>query len=61
MKDWRGTRIKVGSAVVYPSRQGSSLWMNEGEVISVSEGRVGVRKKGSKRTSYPDVLRLTVV
>ena len=35
--DWRGNEIKVGSVVVYPSRSGSSLWMNEGIVVSVEE------------------------
>jgi hypothetical protein len=33
--DWRGTPIQVGSVVVYPSRTGSSLWVNEGVVESV--------------------------
>lgn len=72
-RDWRGTPITVGSTVVYPSRQGSSLWMNEGEVVSIDklkEGawqkgnasvRIGVKKKDSSRTSYPDVERITVI
>ncbi len=76
MKDWRGTVIKVGAKVVYPSRQSSSLWMNEGIVESVEvengKDRVGVRKTRearfgtSKKTSgsrvaYPDSDRITVV
>lgn len=65
VKDWRGTEIKVGSTVVYPSRQGSLLWMNEGEVVLLEEVkrklRIGVRGKGSSRTSYPDPNRITVV
>ena len=60
MKDWRGTTLKVGSRVVYPSRQGSSLWMSEAEVVSVSD-RIGVLKKDGKRVSYPDPKRVTVV
>lgn len=35
--DWRGTEIKAGSIVVYPSRQSSSMWVNEGVVIDVDE------------------------
>jgi hypothetical protein len=62
VKDWRGITIKVGSTVVYPSRQGSNLWMNEGEVIKIeNEYRIAVIKNGGKRISYPDVARLTVV
>lgn len=64
-KDWRGTEIKVGSTVVYPSRQGSLLWMTEGEVVSLpqskKDNRIGVRAKGTKRTAYPEPTRITVV
>ncbi len=35
MRDWRGTEIEVGSRVVYPGRQGSSMWMTEGEVVEL--------------------------
>lgn len=34
--DWRGTRILPGSTVIYPGRQGSSLWVTEGTVESVA-------------------------
>lgn len=66
MKDWRGTKIKVGQTVVYPSRQGSSLWMTEGVVVEVNpngydDRRVGVTKKGGTRISYPALQRLTVL
>ncbi len=62
VKDWRGITIKVGSTVVYPSRQGSQLWMSEGEVVKIeSAHRIAVIKDGGKRTSYPDVARITVV
>jgi len=59
MKDWRGTPIKVGSTVVYPSRKGSSLWMIEGVVQSLTP--LTVRKLGAKRTSHPALERITVV
>ena len=36
-RDWRGTPIRVGSTVVYPSRQSSSTWMNEGIVVSLEQ------------------------
>lgn len=65
VKDWRGTEIQVGSTVVYPSRQGSRLWMTEGEVVSLplskKDARIGVRAKGSRRTAFPDPNRITVV
>lgn len=61
VKDWRGKKIKVGATVVYPSRQSSYLWMNEGEVVSIKDGRIGVRKSGSTRIAYPAVERLTVL
>lgn len=35
MKDWRGTEIKVGSLIVYPVRQSSSLWVNEARVTEI--------------------------
>ncbi len=69
-KDWRGNVITLGATVIYPTRQGSSLWMNEGKVVSIAEdGAIGVMRshttwswpgEGSK-TSYPDPGRLTVV
>lgn len=37
MKDWRGTPIEVGSRIVYPGRQGTWLWLNEGEVEEFGE------------------------
>lgn len=39
MKDWRGTPIEVGSTIVYPGRQGSSVWVNEAVVLEVGERR----------------------
>lgn len=71
-KDWRGNVIMVGATVVYPSRQSSSLWMNEGRVVSIENDgkKIGVQRvsttagwqKGEgERVSYPDPHRLTVV
>lgn len=59
MKDWRGTPITVGAQVVYPSRQGSRLWMNEGWVISLKP--FSVKKKDAKRISHPAPERVTVL
>jgi hypothetical protein len=69
IKDWRGTKIKIGSKVVYPSRQGSRLWMSEGVVTLIENYfsatdkpmRIGVKKLDGNRVSYPDPQRLTVV
>lgn len=60
-KDWRGTRIAVGSVVVYPSREASRMWMTEGEVVSVAGEKVGVLKRGGKRIAFPALDRITVV
>ncbi len=35
VKDWLGTEIKVGSVIVYPGRQGSSMWMSKAVVLEV--------------------------
>jgi len=73
MKDWRGIRIKIGSTVVYPSRQGSQMWMSEGIVEKIEDGRIRVRRtranvlKDSElnpsalRPAYPDPKRVTVL
>lgn len=37
MFDWRGNEIVVGSIVVYPGRQSSSMWMIEAEVLAIVE------------------------
>ena len=36
VKDWRGNPIRIGSRVIWPSRQGSNLWMNEGVVEAIT-------------------------
>jgi len=73
MKDWRGTTIKVGSTVIYPSRQGSAMWMSEGVVEAIDGKRLRVRRTrasvlkdselnpSSLRPAYPDPRRVTVV
>lgn len=70
IKDWRGSPIKVGSRVVYPSRQRSTMWISEGIVVSVVP-RIGVKRVNSQKStntytptekiSYPSVERLTVI
>lgn len=37
VNDWRGAPIEPGCTIVYPGRQGSSLWMTEAKVLSVRE------------------------
>lgn len=37
MRDWRGNLIDVGSYIVYPQRQGSSMWMVEARVDEITE------------------------
>lgn len=60
MKDWRGTKVEIGSTVVYPSRQGARLWMTEGEVVALRP-TLAVKKKGGTRISHPAPERLTVL
>jgi hypothetical protein len=33
-KDYFGRKIKKGDLIVYPGRQGSCMWMNDGIVLS---------------------------
>jgi hypothetical protein len=35
LTDWRGTPIRPGATIVYPARQGSSLWLTEAEVVEI--------------------------
>ena len=35
VKDWLGTEMGIGDTVIYPSRQSSSLWVNEGKIVSL--------------------------
>ena len=35
-KDFLGNVIEQGDTIVYPGRQGSSMWLNKAEVLSVS-------------------------
>jgi hypothetical protein len=71
VNDWRGKPIRIGSRVVYPSRQQGNLWMTEGEVVFISQDgkKIGVRRIRSTtkthtkrdRVSYPNLDRLTLV
>lgn len=70
MKDWRGTEIKVGSRVIYVSRQHSSMWVTEGEVTDIIGQNVAVkrlrssqnhRNSAKERIVYPAVDRITVI
>lgn len=68
MKDWRGKTIKKGVKVVYPGRQGSSIWVVEAEVISVDGNEIlaqPVRTTGSQVSGRPvrikNVDRVTVL
>lgn len=46
MKDWRGQDIYVGSAVVWPTRVGSDMYMHEGNVTGLDP--LVVRNKNGK-------------
>ena len=35
MKDWRGVEVEPGDVVIYATRQGSSMTIVEGKVLSV--------------------------
>lgn len=35
--DFLGQEIKPGDTVVYPGRQGSRMWMNQAQVLSVDQ------------------------
>ena len=52
MVDWRGQEFTVGSRVVYPGRQGSSLYMVEATVVELSPFRV-------QRTGQDGITTLT--
>lgn len=47
-KDFFGNVIKVGDCIVYPGRQGSSMWMNVGTVIAIGSKPVNMSKMTSK-------------
>lgn len=54
IKDWRGNEIKVGSRIVYPGRQSSSMWVVEAVVREITEYphpyREGVKVNGLRVT-----------
>lgn len=45
MRDYVGTQISVGDIVVYPSRRGSSLWMNRAQVLAFDWPRNRIKVK----------------
>lgn len=47
-KDWLGRDIRVGDAIVYPGRQGSSLWMRVARVLELK-----TILKGFPEAAYP--------
>lgn len=49
MTDFRGTEITKGATVVYPNRQGSALWMNEGTVTAIVPFGIEVQRKDTAR------------
>lgn len=51
----------LDDVVVYPSREGSKMWMTEGKVVSIEGAKVGVLKTDGKRPAYPALDRLTVI
>lgn len=63
LRDWRGSEVNIGDTVVYPSREGSKMWMTEGEVVTVNVKlkKVGVLKHGGRRLAYPAFERITVM
>lgn len=40
LKDLRGREIEPGAHIVWPGRQGSSLWMTGGDVVKIGERKV---------------------
>ncbi len=70
-RDWRGTKIEVGSPVIYGGPVGRSIQLVEGEVVSFSKtGRVNVKVirrayskawAGDKRTVHVGQDRLIVI
>jgi hypothetical protein len=46
--DWRGNPINVGDTVVYPGRQSSLVWMNEGIVVEIKEKEISPYNKNTR-------------
>lgn len=44
MKDAIGCDIVVGSYVCWPSRSGSSIFMNHGTVVKISDTRIDIER-----------------
>lgn len=42
--DYVGKKLKVGDYIIYPVRHGSSMWLEEGTIVSFSkESKYGYR------------------
>lgn len=73
MKDWRGRDVVPGSVIVYPGRQGSSMWLMEAVVDRVDEvdggyslnvtltGCTGYRGVSGRRVTVTRTDKVTVV
>lgn len=63
MKDWRGTTITVGCHVLYVSRHGSAVWLNEARVTDTQNGKLQVtalRSNGWRRDYKRSVTDVTL-
>ena len=63
MKDFLDQEITPGDTVVYPNRQGSSLWMVKAEVLTVNDesNRLSIRRTDGTVKTITRVDRVTVV
>lgn len=63
MKDFLDQEITAGDTIVYPNRQGSSLWMVKAEVLTVNDesNRLSVRRTDGTVKTITRVDRVTVV
>jgi hypothetical protein len=52
MRDWRGVQLTPRCRVVYPNRQGSSMWMVEAEIVELHP-RIDNRWNFAMQTSVP--------
>ena len=41
--DFLGNAVKVGDKIVYPGRQGSHMWLNEGVVTKLNETKLTLK------------------
>lgn len=60
MKDATGYPIQPGDKIAYPNRQGSCMWLETGEVLTVFAGVVRVAKKNGNVVSLRKTDRAVV-